>query len=555
MTRARTLPPTATTEAGPAILNLWHPVAALEDLRSEHVTRTRLLDRDIAVTLSDDRVPSAWVVEEEVQGAGATPDPLPTTAAYEFAWTSLGTPPPSIFAIPECDEPDRRNLSTGTIGVHVSAPRAVENFLDMGHFPYVHAGILGQVPRTEVTVYEVEVDPETNDLFARDCEFFQPVAAVSSLEGHTSLLHPVAGRSDLAPRHVARSRLLGQDLAIWAADDGFINVWADRCIHRGVRLSVGINDGAELACQYHGWRYSNRNGNCAYIPAHPGNAPARTLCVPTFGSAEKYGLVWSGGSPAAAPPTIPALEGGDTLVLRSLPVNAPAARQGLTWELHYFAQSDDHIAFPEVLDHLPAGLTKHLGLSPAQTTDKLQEITENYLTTSHAYVCGPGPMIEAARALATESGWPEEAVHFEYFKNESAQDDTSTFEVLLARRNETLVVNAGVSLLESLRSAGVDMPSSCEQGVCGTCMVTVLDGEPDHQDVYFSDLRDAHAILIYLAGKYDPAATWYPTHDPQLLGEHARITPPCAGGPNVSGACRASSRCPASFPSRHCRHE
>ncbi len=186
MTRARTLPPTATTEAGPAILNLWHPVAALEDLRTGHVTRTRLLDRDIAVTLSDDRVPSAWVIEEVVQGAGATPDPLPTTAAYEFAWTSLGTPPPSIFAIPECDEPDRRNLSTGTIGVHVSAPRAVENFLDMGHFPYVHAGILGQVPRTEVTVYEVEVDPETNDLFARDCEFFQPVAAVSSLEGQMS---------------------------------------------------------------------------------------------------------------------------------------------------------------------------------------------------------------------------------------------------------------------------------------------------------------------------------------------------------------------------------
>ncbi len=328
---------------------------------------------------------------------------------------------------------------------------------------------------------------------------------------------------------------MGQDLAIWRADDGFINVWADRCIHRGVRLSVGINDGAELACQYHGGsRYmhgSVHEGDLLDLSAPHNNFPLRRDATRTVLIAGGIGVT-------------PLLAMAQTL-----------ARQGLTWELHYFAQSDDHIAFPEVLDHLPAGLTKHLGLSPAQTTDKLQEITENYLTTSHAYVCGPGPMIEAARALATESGWPEEAVHFEYFKNESAQDDTSTFEVLLARRNETLVVNTGVSLLESLRSAGVDMPSSCEQGVCGTCMVTVLDGEPDHQDVYFSDLRDAHAILIYLAGKYDPAATWYPTHDPQLLGEHARITPPCAGGPNVSGACRASSRCPASFPSRHCRHE
>ena len=79
MTRARTLPPTATTEAGPAILNLWHPVAALEDLRTGHITRTRLLDQDIAVTLSDDRVPSAWVIDDEARGPGTTPDSLPTS--------------------------------------------------------------------------------------------------------------------------------------------------------------------------------------------------------------------------------------------------------------------------------------------------------------------------------------------------------------------------------------------------------------------------------------------------------------------------------------------
>ena len=90
-----------------------------------------------------------------------------------------------------------------------------------------------------------------------------------------TLLHPVASSADLVPRHVARARLLGQDLAIWRADDGFVNVWADRCIHRGVRLSVAANDGAELVCPYHGWRYSNRNGNCSYMPPKPSRSRFR----------------------------------------------------------------------------------------------------------------------------------------------------------------------------------------------------------------------------------------------------------------------------------------
>ena len=173
-------------EPGPAVLDLWHPVAILEDLRAGETARTRLLDRDIAVSLDDDGAPLAWLIDGDRSDPATPPDPLPTIAAYRFAWTSLGTPPDEIFAIPECDEHDRRNLATFSVGVHVSAPRAVENFLDLGHFPYVHAGILGQVPRTEVADYRVEVDPETNELWARDCEFFQPQAAAASTDGQMS---------------------------------------------------------------------------------------------------------------------------------------------------------------------------------------------------------------------------------------------------------------------------------------------------------------------------------------------------------------------------------
>jgi ferredoxin len=98
-----------------------------------------------------------------------------------------------------------------------------------------------------------------------------------------------------------------------------------------------------------------------------------------------------------------------------------------------------------------------------------------------------GPMLEIARAIAAEAGWPESAVHFEYFKNTRTIDDGSSFEVALARSALTLMVPAGRTILEIVREAGVDLPSSCEQGACGTCVATVLEGEPDHQDVYLGD--------------------------------------------------------------------
>ena len=169
------------------------------------------------------------------------------------------------------------------------------------------------------------------------------------------------------------------------------------------------------------------------------------------------------------------------------------ARQGLTWELHCFAQSDDHVAFT-VRCSIPAGQRRQedtWGSRHEQTGDELGEIMRTYAPMDHTYVCGPGPMIETARRIAAEAGWPEGAVHFEYFKNESARDDTSEFEVALARRNRTLRIPAGVSLLDGLRNAGVDLPSSCEQGACGTCIATVLEGEPDHQDVYLNDSERA----------------------------------------------------------------
>lgn len=66
-----------------------------------------------------------------------------------------------------------------------------------------------------------------------------------------------------------------------------------------------------------------------------------------------------------------------------------------------------------------------------------------------------------------------------------------SFDVKLARSGQVIRVAPDVSVLDALRGAGVDLPHSCQQGVCGTCLTRVLAGEPDHWDLYLSPEEQA----------------------------------------------------------------
>jgi nitrite reductase/ring-hydroxylating ferredoxin subunit len=138
--------------------------------------------------------------------------------------------------------------------------------------------------------------------------------------------YPIAASHDLPLRHVYHAKLLDQEFAVWRADDGYVNVWQNRCLHRGVRLSIGINDGHELKCQYHGWRYANRTAGCTYIPAHPDRAPARTITNRIYPCVERYGLVWSSLETPDGQPGDGMRLDENPLVLRGIAVRAPAPR-------------------------------------------------------------------------------------------------------------------------------------------------------------------------------------------------------------------------------------
>lgn len=172
----------------PVILNLWHPIGAIAEVAPDRIVETVLLEERISFTVDQSGAIAAWRTQPQWRAGEkvvitALRDTLPVRNAYGYIWTSLGTPAVDLFAIAEFAEPDRRRLNAATVGVHVSAPRAIENFLDMGHFPYVHTDILGAEPHTEVKEYDVEISVERDEILATRCRFFQPMASTVSTGG------------------------------------------------------------------------------------------------------------------------------------------------------------------------------------------------------------------------------------------------------------------------------------------------------------------------------------------------------------------------------------
>jgi phenylpropionate dioxygenase-like ring-hydroxylating dioxygenase large terminal subunit len=108
---------------------------------------------------------------------------LPVRARYGCLWTTLGNPNRDVFDIGEADEADRRFVMCGWVRLRTSGPRVVENFLDMAHFPFVHHGILGAEPHTDVPQYDCDIRRDVDEVWATNCRFFQPRIAVTEQTG------------------------------------------------------------------------------------------------------------------------------------------------------------------------------------------------------------------------------------------------------------------------------------------------------------------------------------------------------------------------------------
>lgn len=137
----------------------------------------------------------------------------------------------------------------------------------------------------------------------------------------TPLWTPVALSADIPPGTTAPGRIGAQELAIWRSASGRIAAWADRCPHRGMRLSHGFVRGEALSCIYHGWSFG-ASGQCQRIPAHPDLTPPEAIRVPRFACTERSGAIWvaeTETAPAEAPPEFPGFTGFRSLTIEAAP--------------------------------------------------------------------------------------------------------------------------------------------------------------------------------------------------------------------------------------------
>jgi phthalate 4,5-dioxygenase reductase component len=113
----------------------------------------------------------------------------------------------------------------------------------------------------------------------------------------------------------------------------------------------------------------------------------------------------------------------------------------------------------------------------------------------HLYCCGPRGLMQAVRDMSGH--WSPSAVHFEAFTEAAeTKPDDKPFTVRLARTGGTVAVPVGVTILEALRAKGLDVPSSCESGTCGTCRTRLIAGEADHRDLVLAEEEHADNIMV-----------------------------------------------------------
>lgn len=167
-----------------------------------------------------------------------------------------------------------------------------------------------------------------------------------------------------------------------------------------------------------------------------------------------------------------------------------AIARGHPFELHHFARSADLAAFADTLAGPEfAGRTHaHHGLDAVAVPSRLGDLLAAARGPgTHAYVCGPGPFMDAARAAALPVLGPG-ALHFEYFTADPVPGGADgDIAVHLANSGRDVLVPAGRSILAVLQEAGFDLDCSCLEGVCGMCVTEVLAGEPDHRDHFLTD--------------------------------------------------------------------
>ena len=168
-----------------------------------------------------------------------------------------------------------------------------------------------------------------------------------------------------------------------------------------------------------------------------------------------------------------------------------AERRGAQWELYYGGRNRASMAFLHEL----GAYDSRVHVVP-QDTDGILDLPAllgDAVPDTLVYTCGPEPLLAAVEQF--ETNWPDGAIQLERFKAKVRPADEDggdrPFDVICSRSGIKTTVTPGCSIMEVLESAGLDVPNSCRDGICGTCETPVLSGTPDHRDSVLSSAEQS----------------------------------------------------------------
>lgn len=162
---------------------------------------------------------------------------------------------------------------------------------------------------------------------------------------------------------------------------------------------------------------------------------------------------------------------------------------GKDFELHYCGRSIERLAFLDTLNQAPYRDHVHVHVNDGHPDQLLN--AEKALSapskSDQVYCCGPSGFMTHIQNTAKAQGWDDHQIHREDFaaKPQVIEGD-SQFEIELHQTGRIFEIPADKTVLEILLENGVEIESSCEQGICGSCITKVLDGTPDHRDQFMN---------------------------------------------------------------------
>jgi vanillate O-demethylase ferredoxin subunit len=165
------------------------------------------------------------------------------------------------------------------------------------------------------------------------------------------------------------------------------------------------------------------------------------------------------------------------------------ANVGADFAMHYCTRSVERTAFSARIKQssFAGRVSFHYNDGPAEQLLDIPVLLDRPDPDTHLYVCGPSGFMDLVISTAQQKGWPEAHVHREYFSAElySAENNVA-FDIKLASTGRIIHIAKEKTVVAALAEAGIEIQTSCAQGVCGTCLTRVLDGEVEHRDRFLT---------------------------------------------------------------------